>query len=116
MLSSDCHCKENDETIWFPGRTHTPRTYWNPQAVTPDFMNNIITGDEPWEYGYDPELVIFLTLKIRREHLTLSHSNAACHQLTLLTGEKNSQMRMKGRGRPIQTCFIEIHQVFTTKK
>ena len=34
----------------------------------PDFMNTIITGDESWVYGYDPEPVIFFTMKIRREH------------------------------------------------
>ena len=26
VLSSDCHCKENDGTNWLQGRTHTPRT------------------------------------------------------------------------------------------
>ena len=34
----------------------------------PDFMNTIFTDDESWVYGYDPEPVIFLTMKIRREH------------------------------------------------
>ena len=34
----------------------------------PDFMNTIIIGDESWVYGYDPEPVIFLTMKIRGEH------------------------------------------------
>ena len=29
----------------------------------PEFMNTIITGDESWVYGYDPEPVIFLTMK-----------------------------------------------------
>ena len=33
-----------------------------------DFMNTIITGDESWMYGYDPEPIIFLTVKIRQEH------------------------------------------------
>jgi hypothetical protein len=33
----------------------------------PDFMNTIVTGDMSWVYGYDPEPVIFLTMKIRRE-------------------------------------------------
>ena len=31
----------------------------------PDF---IITGDESWVYGYDPETFISLTMKIQREH------------------------------------------------
>ena len=30
-----------------------------------DFSNNIITGDESWVYGYDPEPVIFLAMKIQ---------------------------------------------------
>ena len=34
----------------------------------PDFMNTMITGDESRVYGYDPEPVIFLTMKIRRDH------------------------------------------------
>jgi hypothetical protein len=51
----------------------------------PDFMNTLITGDESWVYGYDPEPVIFLMMKIGREHLTLPHSNAF-HNLTLLKG------------------------------
>jgi hypothetical protein len=31
----------------------------------PDFMNIIIIGDESWVHGYDPELLIFLAVKIR---------------------------------------------------
>ena len=34
----------------------------------PDFMNTIITGDKSWVFGYDPDPIIFLTMKIRREH------------------------------------------------
>ena len=34
----------------------------------PNFMNTIITGDESWVYGYDPEPVIFFTMKNRWEH------------------------------------------------
>ena len=33
----------------------------------PDFLNTIITGDESWVYGCNPEPIIFLTMKIRRE-------------------------------------------------
>ena len=70
-----------------------------------------------WVYGYDPEPIIFLTIKIRREHETLPHSNAACHQLTPLTCErKNSCMLMRVQGRLMQVRFIEIHQVFGGKK
>ena len=42
--------------------------------------------------------------------LTLPHLNAACHQLTLLTGRKKSRMRMKVQGRPMQARFI--HRLF----
>jgi hypothetical protein len=28
----------------------------------PDFMNIILTDDEFWVYGYDPEIVISLTM------------------------------------------------------
>ena len=34
----------------------------------PDFMDTIITDDEFWVYGYDPESVTFLTIKIQQEH------------------------------------------------
>ena len=34
----------------------------------PDFMNTIITGDKSWMYVYYLEPVIFLTMKIPREH------------------------------------------------
>ena len=34
----------------------------------PNFMNIITTGEESWVYGYDPEPVIFLTMRIRRDH------------------------------------------------
>ena len=69
----------------------------------PNFTNTVITGDESWIYGYDPEPVIFLTMKIRRQNQTLPHSNAASHQMMLIT-------RMKVQGR-----FIEIHQVSAKK-
>jgi hypothetical protein len=29
-------------------------------------MNIIITGDEFWVYGYNPEPIIFLTMKIQK--------------------------------------------------
>ena len=34
----------------------------------PDFTNTIITGEEFSVYGYEPEPVIFLATKIRRQH------------------------------------------------
>ena len=71
-----------------------------------DFMNTIITGDKSWVYVYDPEIVIFLAMK-------KSHSNAACHQLTLLIGETKFMYANKGCLRQVR--FIEIHQDFVKK-
>ena len=34
----------------------------------PDFINAIITGDESWLYGYDPETKSQSSMKIRRKH------------------------------------------------
>ena len=48
--------------------------------------------------------------------LTLPHSNAACHQLTLLTGRKKFTHAMKISGRLMQAHFIKIHKVFAKKK
>jgi hypothetical protein len=56
-----------------------------------DFMNTIITGDQSWAYGYDPETKSFRHFPYNENQtrvLTLLHSNAACHKLTLLTSEK----------------------------
>ena len=53
----------------------------------------------------------FPTIRIKRQHLTLPHSNAACHQFTLLTGGKISRMRMKVQSH-LNQARIEIHEVF----
>ena len=54
----------------------------------PDFMNTIITGDESWIYGYNPENPLF-SLQGKSDNSTKNHhSNAACHQLTLFSGMK----------------------------
>jgi hypothetical protein len=57
----------------------------------------------------------FLTMKIQQEHETIPQSNAAFHQLTLLTVGKNSRMHMKVQGRVMQARFIEIRQIFAEK-
>ena len=44
--------------------------------------------------------VIFLTMKIRREHKKLPRSNAACGQLTLLTGGKEFMYAYEGSRSP----------------
>ena len=57
----------------------------------PKFMNTIITGDDSCVYGYDPETKSFRQFPYNENPtraLILYHSNAACHQLTLLTGGK----------------------------
>jgi hypothetical protein len=84
----------------------------------PDFMNTIIIADESW--GTDttrkPNLsVIFLNANPTRA-LNTTSSNAACHQLTHLTGRKNSRMLMKIQGSPMQARFIEIHRFSQKKK
>ena len=67
-----------------------------------------------WTPGLEP--IIFLTMNIQREHWTLPHSNAACHQLMLLTGGKNSCMHMRVQGHLMQVHLIEIPQVSQKKK
>ena len=71
-----------------------------------------------WVYRYDPETYLFCNFPYN-ENLTRALNttslNAACHQLTLLTGGKNSRMRMEVQGRLMQARFIEIHQVFEKK-
>ena len=49
--------------------------------------------------------VIFLTMKNRREHWTLLHSNAACHQLTLLTGGKKFTYAYEGPRSPYASAL-----------
>ena len=69
MLSLDFHCKENDGFKIVP--VHSGLTGHDGHHSDPDFMNTIITGDESWVYGYDPELVIFLTIKNQYFHIFL---------------------------------------------
>ena len=56
--------------------------------------------------------VIFLTMKIRREHKTLPHSNAACHKLTLLSGGKKFTHAYEGKKSPHGSA---LHQAFAKK-
>ena len=102
MLSLDFQCKENDCSRSYPYTQDILRS----TNLDPDFMNTIITGDKSWVYVYDPEIVIFLAMK-------KSHSNAACHQLTLLIGETKFMYANKGCLRQVR--FIEIHQDFVKK-
>ena len=52
----------------------------------PDFMNTIITDDKSWVYGYDQSFHHFPYKENPIRALNTTSSNAACHQLTLLTG------------------------------
>ena len=83
------------------------------QTSDRNFMHTIITGDESWVYGYDPEPVIFLTLKIRQQNLAQMLLAINWHYWQ---AGKNSCMCMKVQGPLLQACFIEIHQVFAKKK
>ena len=72
-----------------------------------------------WVYEYDQEIKSFHHFPHNENPtraLKLPYSNAASHQLTLLTGRKNSRKRMKVQGRLMQVRFIEMHQMFAKKK
>ena len=99
MLLSDFHCKVNEGTIQFPGRTHTPRT----------LGSLFVESSMSWVYRYDPETKLFCQFPYNENLTTLPHSNAGCHQLTLLTGRKNF---IRAQSCLMQVCFFEIHQVF----
>ena len=79
-------------------------------------MNTIITDDESWVYGYDPEPVIFLIMNIRQRALN-TNSLKCCLPSTdaIDRREKNARMRMKVQGRAMEAHFIEIHQIFAKK-
>ena len=113
MVSSDFHCKENYGTN---GAAHFIQTLL---AISSDIrrVRSLVFCQESLNHVHCCSCsVIFLTMKVWREHYTLPHSNAACHQLMLSTGGKNSCISMKVQSCLIQVCFIEIHQVFAKKK
>ena len=87
VRSSDFHCKEND------GFGSYPYTQVSSPVIIVFMKSGILFVESgmSWVYGYVWETessVIFLTMRIRREHQTLPHSNAVCYQLTLLIGGK----------------------------
>jgi hypothetical protein len=55
--------------------------------IDPDFLNTIITADESWVNGYDPEPVIFLTMKILKK--SQNTTTLKCYLTLLKGGEKN---------------------------
>ena len=110
-----CRCCWRRGKINFELKSHS--TCWTPQTDTPTSWHHnhrwLVLGVRVRTENQNP-VVIFLTMKIRREHYT-PHSNPACHQLTLLTVGKNPRMRIKVQGRLMQVRLIEIHQVFAKK-
>ena len=78
-------------------------------------MNTIITGDDSWVYGYDPEIKSFRNFPYDENQTRALNtiSLKCCLPSTDATDRrKNSHMHMKVQDRLIQAHFIEIHQVF----
>ena len=107
MLSSDFHCKENDEFPVVP--VHPGLAGIHKQW--PYFINTIITGDESWVYGYDPEPDIFAY----NENPTKALNTNSLKWYLPSNGATD-------RREKVHACvgqfklFVEIHQVFAKKK
>ena len=83
VLLLDFHCKENDDF-----RIQDSQDMLDSTNSDSDFMNTIITV-ESWVYGYDPVTKLFRHFPYNESPTrALLHLNAACYQLTLLTGGK----------------------------
>ena len=79
MLSTGFHCKENDRTTGAAQKqlhVEVSQDMLDSTNSDSDFMNTIITGNESWVYGYDPEHGIFLIMKIQREQI----GRASCRE------------------------------------
>ena len=99
MLSSDFHCKETDlrtGAALLHLRVEVSQDMLDSKNSDPDFMNTIITGDESWVYEFDPESKSQSLQWNPTRALNTTSLNAACHQLTLLTGEKKFTHTCKG--------------------
>ena len=71
MLSLDFYCKENDGMTGAAQKqlcVEVSQDVLDSTNSDPDFMNTIITGDESWVYGYEPETKSQLSMKIRHQH------------------------------------------------
>ena len=69
MLLLDFHYKENDGTTEAVQKQLCIEVLQDMLDSTnsgPDFMNTIITGDESWVYGYDPETKSQSSMKMRQ--------------------------------------------------
>ena len=67
MLSLDFNFKENDGmtgAVQNQLRVVISQDMLDSTNSDPDFMNTIITGDESWVYGYDPETKSPSSMKI----------------------------------------------------
>ena len=98
----------------FPGRTQDMLDSTN---TDPDFRNTIITGEESWVNGYNPETESFRHFLYNESPTrALNTTSLKCCLLTLLRVGKNSRMPMKIQGRLMQARFIVIHRGFAKKK
>jgi hypothetical protein len=117
-VSTDFHCKENDGTICFLGHIPIPRTchhwLWYSRSRS-QFWSPACPGcmDMTWKPNY---FNIFLTMKIRKEHYTLSHANATCHELTLLTSAKKFTLAYEGSRSPHASALHWNPSGFRKKK
>ena len=114
MLSSDFHCKENDGTIWFPGRTRTSDYCVHEVGVTVYGVQHV-PHVQVWP---ENQIVPSFSLQWKSDESTkhyLTQMLLAINWRYLQAG-KNSRMRTKVQYRFIQAHFIEIHQIFVKKK
>ena len=132
MLSSDFYCKENSRFRVIP--VHPGLTGHAGLHSDPDFMNTIITGDmntiitgdESWVYGYDPEPVIFLTMRIRLNTTSLKcclpstdtidrrKKFTHAHEGSISPQYKRASLKTT-KGTKYQEYFIGIKYFFNTK-
>ena len=96
-----------------------PQDMLNSTNRDPNFMNIIITGDESWVYGYDPETKSFRNFP-HNENPTTRALNTTSIKCCLpstddIDRREKTRMRMNIQGRLMQARFIQIHQVFAKK-
>ena len=112
MLTSGYHCKENDRTIWFPGRIRTPRTQrwlwcsWSRGHCLCSPMSPGCT-DTTWNPSF--------SLKWKCDKSTKHYSLKCCLPSSDTIDRQEKFTCMKVQGCLMQACFIEIHQVFAKK-
>ena len=114
VLLPDFHCKENLVSMSYLYTQDSSTVIMVFMKSRSLFVESSMSC-ESWVYGYDPEPVIFLTMKTRREpkHY-LTQMLLAINRRYWQEGN-NSRMRMKIQGRLMQALFIKIHQDFVAK-